>query len=291
MRGMESRDAPARPTVLASAPEELTRQRLRRLGEGIGKVVYASEHWVVRRERSPSEIAALIIIWRLLRKLAHVLPGGERLLQRPSRRIRLLRLIVQALVLVLPRGLWYTTHIGAMWRLYRERGERGERLARSRLQGTGLLPEEITFPPTRVQVGGWLGWLTVSQAVERVEATLHARLAELAAAGRFDDLERWLNRLLEFRQSGWRRGLFSLDAHLKNFGVCGDRIVLIDTGGLTDRWSEIESRLEWEEDVAEPHVRLGLGPLLASRPDIAERFDARWRAAVSRDGVRRHWPE
>src|SRR5438067_1972020 len=62
------------PELLPHAPPELTRGRLRRLGEGIGKVVYASEHWVVKRERSPSEILALIAIWRALRKLEHVLP-------------------------------------------------------------------------------------------------------------------------------------------------------------------------------------------------------------------------
>jgi len=286
-----SRESPERPRVLPHAPEELTRQRLRRLGEGVGKVVYASEHWVVRRERSTSEIVALIVIWKLVRKLAHILPGGEKLLERPSRKIRLMRVLLQAVILIVPRGVWYTTHIGAMWRQYRSRSERGESLAQARLHGTSLVPEEVTFPPTRVQVGGWPGWLRVSQATQRVEATLHARLMELAAEKRFEDVEQWLNRFLELRQAGWQRGVFSVDAHLKNFGVCEDRVVLIDTGGLTDSWSEIETRLNLEQNDTEPHSRLGLSSLLQGRPEIAQRFNARWRNAVSAEGVRRHWPE
>ena len=288
----QTADATPKPRVLACAPEELTSGRLRRLGEGIGKVVYASEHWVVKRERSTSEIIALIIIWRLLRKLSRLLPGrmGERLLQRPSKRIRFLRVLTQALVLVVPRSVWYTSHIGEVWKIYRKRDVRGEKLAQKHLIGTSLIPERITFPPTRVRVGGWPGWLTVEEATERVEATLDQRLVQLARAGQFEELEEWLNRYLSLRQSGWQRGLFSVDAHLKNYGTSGDRIVLLDAGGLTDRWKDIEERLSYEEVTSEPHIQLGLGPVLGSRPDIAQRFNQRWRTLVSREGVRRHWP-
>lgn len=290
MLAMESRDAPARPTVLAKAPEELTTGRLRRLGEGVGKVVYASDHWVVNRARSTSEIVALIIIWKLARKLARFLPGGGRAFEKPSRRMRLLRVVLQALIALAPRGVWYTTHIGEMWRLHQERNRTGERLAQAHLSGTSLLPEQITFPPVRVYVGGWAGWLFVSQATQRVEATLDARLRELAARGRFDELEQWLLRFIEFRQAGWQRGVFSVDAHLKNFGVCADRVVLLDTGGLTNRWSEIETRLVSGRSDTPPHMELGMGSLLENRPDIAERFNHRWREAVSRSGVQKHWP-
>ncbi len=278
------------PRVLPDAPPELTQGRLRRLGEGIGSVVYASEHWVVRRERSVNEVLALIILWKVLRGIARFLPAGERLLKRPSKRIRLLRVLTQALLLVVPRSLWFMSHIGEMWKMYRRRDVRGESLARRYLTGTSLVPERVTFPPARVKVGGWPGWLTVSEATERVEATLHHRLDELAHAGRFEQVEEWLDRFLELRQAGWQRGLYSMDAHLKNFGVSGDRVVLIDTGGLTDRWEEIESHLCFEEVVAQPHIQLGLGAVLAQRPDLAERFNIRWKAIVNRDAVRRHWP-
>ena len=40
---------PAGLHLLPRAPAELTSGRLRRLGEGVGKVVYCSEHWVVKR--------------------------------------------------------------------------------------------------------------------------------------------------------------------------------------------------------------------------------------------------
>lgn len=278
--------------MLPHAPAELTGGRLRRLGEGIGKVVYASPHWVVKRDRSPSEIVALIVLWKAIRKVEHVLPKrlSRRLLERPSRQIRLLRVMVQGAMRVVPKSVWFTTHIREVWRLYHRRSLRGERLAQAHLTGTPFIPERVTFPPTRVRVGGWPGWLTVCEATERVESTLYQRLSELARAGRLDELEQWLNRLLELRQSGWKLGLFSVDAHLKNFGVSGDRIVLLDTGGLSNRWSEIERRLALEEVVTQPHIQLGLGQLLGGRPDIASRFDARWKATVNREVVRSHWP-
>ncbi len=280
-----------RADILPQAPDELIRERLRRLGEGIGKVVYASDHWVVRRDRSASEILALIVIWKMIRRLEHLLPRGfgQRLLEKPSRQIRLLRVMMQPLVLVVPRSLWFMTHAGEMWKLYRSRDARGERLARLHLNGTPLVPERIEFPPVRVRVGGWPGYLTVSEAIERVEATLHQRLVELARAGRFDEVERWLERFLELRKAGWQRGVFSVDTHLKNFGVSGDRVVLLDAGGLTDHWSEIESRLSFEEVSSQPHIQLGLGSILGSRPDIARRFDLRWKATVNVSHVRSQW--
>lgn len=279
--------------VLSHAPAELTHTRLRRIGEGIGKVVYASDHWVVKRERSTHEIIALIIIWKMLSKVAHILPArlGDRLLRRPSRPIRLLRVLMQAVMLILPRSIWITTHIFEIWKNYRSRDRRGERLANAYLSGTRLVPKTITFPPARVDVGGWPGWLVVSEATERVEETLDNRLARLAEAGKFGEVETWLNRFLELRQSGWARGLFSLDAHLKNFGICGDHIVLLDPGGLTNRWDDIEEHLAAAADVMQPHIRLGLGSLLESRPDIAARFNARWKATVNRAHVLRQWPD
>lgn len=267
--------------VLLQAPAELTGCRLVRLGEGIGKVVYASEHWVVKRPRSPSEVVALILLWKLL---------PRPLLSRPSRPLRLLRLCVQGVMQLVPRGLWLSTHVKDVWRQYRTRDLRGERLARAHLGGTPLVPEVIRFPPIRVRVGGWPGWLTVSEATARVEATLHAHLASLARQGRSEEVKLWLDRFLALRQSGWQRGLFSLDAHLKNFGVAGDRIVLIDPGGLTDRWQDVHERLVFEEVISQPHVQLGLGAVLASCPAIAQEFDRRWKEIVNRETVRRNWP-
>jgi len=276
----------------AHAPEELTRTKLLRLGEGIGKIVYASEHWVVKRQRTPWEMVALIVLWRAVRKGERYLPAGlgARLLAKPSRQLRLLRVMIQSLMRVLPMSVWLTTHVREAWKVYRSRTVRGERLAAEHLAGTELMPRTIQFPPVRVRVGGWPGELTVTEATERVEATLHQRLAHLAASGRFDEIEPWLDRFLNLRQEGWRRGIFSLDAHLKNFGVIGERIVLLDAGGLTDRWEDVESRLEFEAVVSQPHIQLGLGDVLGGRPDIARRFDRRWKAIVSRAGVERHWP-
>jgi hypothetical protein len=278
-------------TPIAAAPEELTNTRLYRLGEGVGKVVYASDHWVVKRERSATQVVAIILLWKLLRKTESILPGGlgRKLMQRPSRQIRFLRMMVQASMFIVPKSVWFTTHISDVWKLYYKRDLRGQRLANSILTGTSLVPERVTFPPTRVRVKGWPGWLTVSEATERVERTLDQHLSQLARLGRFEEVEEWLNRFLKVRQSGWQHGLFSLDAHLKNFGVCGDHIVLLDTGGLTNRWSEVERKLARECSAAAPHVQLGLKAILSSRPDIADRFDAQWKQVVNPATVRNHW--
>ncbi len=276
---------------LSHAPAELTHGRLKRLGEGIGKVVYASEHWVVKRERTPSEVVALIGIWRLLRFLERILPFGlgRELLEKPSRQLRFLRLMAQASMTLLPRAVWFTTHIRQVWRQYHFQSARGERLAREHLHGTSLVPEEVTFPSIRVEVGGWPGFLTVSKATERVEAILYDRLTTLATADRFDEFEHWLEQLLQTRQSGWRLGLFSLDAHLKNYGIVQGRVVLIDPGGLTNQLADIEEKLARELNGADPHIRLGLEPLLADHPEIAARFNARWREAVNPEVLRELW--
>lgn len=278
--------------IVSQIPEELTQGTLRRLGEGIGKVVYASEHWVVCRERTPLEMVALIVLWKALRKLEWLLPGamGKRLRDRPSRQIRFLRVLVQGAILVFPRALWFSSHIRDVLRLYHRRSVRGEKLAKTHLAGSDLIPERIAFPPERVRIGGWPGWLMVSEANERVDSTLHQKMIHLAAEDRFDELEQWLERLLETRQAGWRLGLFSLDAHLKNFGTIGGRIVLLDTGGLTNRWGEVEKRLA-EEESSQPHVRLGLGALLEEHEEIARRFDQRWKDRINTEVVRECWPQ
>ena len=282
----------AAPEVLATAPAELTAAPLLRLGEGIGKVVYASPNWVVKRERTTREIMALVLIWRLLRRFAHWLPGRarDRLLSHPTRRIRALKVALHAVLLLVPRWVWFARHAFDVWRVYNRRNRRGEALAARRLAGTELIPQRIAFPPVEVRVGGWPGWLKVDEATERVETTLHERLETLARAGRFGEIETWLDRLLEMRRAAWQRGVFSVDAHLKNFGVHGDRVVLLDAGGLTDHWGEIERRLGFEDGVQPPHARLGLASALRARPDIAEVFDSRWRAAVNPGEVQRHWP-
>jgi hypothetical protein len=279
-------------TVVPAIPQELIDGSLRRLGEGIGRIAYASEHWVVYRERSPLEMVALILLWKALRKLEKLLPGawGRRLRDRPSKQIRFLRILTQGAMLVLPRALWFSTHIRDVMRLYHRRSVRGEKLAEAHLAGSGMVPERVQFPPARVRIGGWPGSLVVAEAAERVETTLHQKMVRLAVEDRFEELEEWLDRLLERRQEGWRRGLFSLDAHLKNYGAIGERIVLLDSGGLTNRWSEVQARLEAEESMAPPHVRLGLGELLAEHAEIAKRFDERWKAAINAAAVRECWP-
>jgi len=97
---------PVKPRVLTRAPDDLTRGRLVRLGEGIGKLVYASGHWVVKRERHPTEVITLICVWKLLREMDRFLPGGlgRRLLEKPGKQIRFLRLVFQVIIQPIPRS-------------------------------------------------------------------------------------------------------------------------------------------------------------------------------------------
>ena len=277
-------------SVLSAAPAELTSGRLTRIGEGIGKVVYASPNWVVKRERSRNEILSLIAVWKVIRRIERFFPGTRRWTDRPSKQIRFVKTILHAVLLPLPKGFWYLRHLREIWHNYASQASRGDQLAREHLKGTGLMPEHIQFPPVRVLVGGWPGWLTVSEATERVECTLLQKLEEMARAGDYDAVETWLDRMLATRQAGWRCGLFSTDAHLKNFGVRGDRVVLIDTGGLTDSWDEISRRVRFEQESGPPHKRLGLAGAFAGHPDLAASFDERWRETVTLDTIRRHWP-
>ena len=283
--------APLKPRVLSHAPSELTSGPLHRLGEGIDKVVYASDHWVVKRVRTPYDAIALIGIWKMLRTVARFLPRrlGSRLMERPASQIRFLGALLRAPMWILPRSVWFTTHMWQIWKLHHAQDVHGHGLAQSRLSGTSLIPETVTFPPTFIQIDEWPEWLAISEATERVEGTLQRRLDQLAGAGSFEELELWLNRFLDLRRAGWQLGVFSVDAHLKNFGLSGDHVVLLDPGGLIDSWEEIERRLDSEQSQPPPHVRLGLAAMLSSRPDIAERFDARWKATVNHAEVRRHW--
>ena len=198
-------------------------------------------------------------------------------------------MIFQAIVLPIPKAVWLATHIGALWRWHSSREVQGQILADAYLAGTALVPGRVLFPPTRVKVRAWPGWLVTSEAAERVDMTLQDRINDLARALRFDDIEVWLRRFLEFRKAGWQHGLLSLDPHLKNYGVIADRVVLIDAGGLTNNWREIEERLGSEEEFDTPHVRLGLEMTLRDRPDIAQRFDELWKATVSLQSIRDRW--
>lgn len=278
--------------ALDRAPEELTQGRLKRIGEGVGKVVYASEHWVVKRDRGASEIIALILIWRLLKRLERLLPRrlAARWTTHPSNALRLLRVAIQAVVSLVPRALWFSTHWGRIWQKFVHRDVRGEYLAVKHLAGTSLVPETVTFPPTLVRVSGWPGWLVVTEATERVEETLYDRLKRLAAQRRWNEVERWLERLLELRRAGWRRGVFSVDAHLKNFGVIESRVVLLDAGGLTDRWEDVEQHLASLAKNGPPSQQFGLAEILRDAPELAARFDARWREVADPQSVRDLWP-
>jgi hypothetical protein len=60
---------------------------------------------------------------------------------------------------------------------------------------------------------------------------------------------------------------------------------------VTNRWQDISARLSKDEQVQEPHIQLGLESLLADRPEVAQRFNERWKQMVNIESVREHWPD
>jgi len=57
-------------------------------------------------------------------------------------------------------------HVRDILRLYHRRSVRGERTGAGRLTGSRFIPERIEFPPHGSAIGGWPGWLQVSDAAE-----------------------------------------------------------------------------------------------------------------------------
>ncbi len=187
--------------ALDRAPEELTAGRLKRIGEGVGKVVYATQHWVVKRDRGASEIIALILIWRMLKRLERFLPRrlAARWASHPSTALRVLRMAVQTVVSLVPKTFWFSTHWGRIWQKFVHRDVRGEYLAVKHLSGTSLVPETVTFPHAGA---GWrLAWMAGGDRGHRARGgNLYDRLRKLAAESRWNEVERWLERLLELRR-------------------------------------------------------------------------------------------
>jgi hypothetical protein len=274
--------------VLSHAPEELTGGKLRRLGEGIGTVVYASDHWVVRRERSAADILALIVIWKALRGVARLLPGrlGARFLERPSRWIRLLRVTVRPLVVGFPHPVADDARRADV-ALYLSRDARGGVWPNSAWPARRCCPSASRFRPC-----AWGRRLARMADGERGHRTGGGDTGPaLAPPGDENRLRNWSagSSACWIAPGGLApRPVFDRRAP-QELGVVGDRVVLLDSGGLTDRWAEIETRLA-PSDSAAPHVMLGLETVLRARPDIAARFDERWNQVVSREGVLRHWP-
>jgi hypothetical protein len=99
-----------------------------------------------------------------------------------GKRIRFLRMVFEPLVLVIPKSAWLATHIASLWNWHSSHEAEGRLLEDAYLARTTLVPERVTFPPTRVKVGAGPGWIVVSAATERVERTLHDRINQLARA-------------------------------------------------------------------------------------------------------------
>jgi hypothetical protein len=131
--------------------------------------------------------------------------------------------------------------------------------------------------------------MMAASAEERAECSLIQKLETLATLGQFDEIEIWLNRFIEFRRRAWSEGVFSADPHLKNYGVIGKRIVLLDFGGLTMDLKVVEDHLQETNGHRRPDQRLRLEKILEKRPDIAGRFNANWDNLMQLSVVRDAW--
>jgi hypothetical protein len=113
---------PRTPRLLPHAPEELTSQRLIRLGEGVAKVVHASPHWVVKRHLSLTGIVALMVVWKAILRVARLLPHPWRagFVHRSSQNIRLFGTQIQPNIAGIPPSFCCTTHTGEAWRAHHD---------------------------------------------------------------------------------------------------------------------------------------------------------------------------
>ena len=172
--------------VLHAPPEELIATPLRRLGEGVGKVVYASPHWVVKRERSPSEVVAIVVLWNILRKVKRLFPKhiADKMFTGPSKQIRFFRVLVQAGMLVIPKSIWFTRRIEHAWKLYHKRNVRGERLAEEHLTGTVVRTRAGGFDSPRIRC--ICGTRSSRPCLATVRGSAHRRMRVLREASGTD---------------------------------------------------------------------------------------------------------
>jgi len=165
--------------------------------------------------------------------------------------------------------------------------EIGRRLANAH---SDLVPRRVSLPATRVRIKGWPWTLTIAEAEGRVEATLKDRIKTLSQAGQREDLEKWLNRFVEFQVRLWQEGVWNKDLNFSNYGIIGDTLVLLDHDELTDDLSEVEEIFGSPDMLGAIERRMMLpGHLVTSHAEVYRRFLARWQEVMVLANLETHW--
>jgi hypothetical protein len=263
---------------------ELTTGTLRRVGIGSYRIVFGSPRWVVKRDRNHRSTVAIVLAARLAERIRGLL--GPRLAASPwlARGVaidptswrgrtlapvrRLVLMTLQGALMLLPAPIWEASAAGCKARQGRVALAHGDRLARERLERTGLTTPRIELPPISVQVRGHRPF-TVTEAFRRVDVPLLPRLRALAADRRKAEVEALLAAFLDFHIRLWRLGVFTTDiVHLANYGVLDGQIVLFDNGSLTDDLQVVERFL----NAPEPKLVYAVDALRTLPVNVVARF-------------------
>jgi hypothetical protein len=281
---------------------ELTATPLERVDGGTYRVVFGSRGWVVKRSRSFRNSVAIAVAAHLAEKLRRVTDRRLRALgwgtpglaldpmSREGRSRAMLRLavvgIIRAGLTVVPAPLWKATPTAREVRDARLSSALSAELA-ARLDGTGLTPPRIDVQATRVRARGRRSF-SVTTAFRRVNHTILADLRAHAKHRRDAEIDALLDGFLECQVELWRRGVFSMDIlPFVNYGVLDGRVVLLDSGSLTDDPLTIRRFLA-ARGAKLAYTEAVLAVLLT--PERARRFRERMAGLFTPIVVRRYGP-
>ena len=294
----------AEPPDPANVRAEFTGAPLERVGSGFESIVYGSTCWVVKVPRDERGLAAsllaTVVVGRALRPLrtcggapGNREPAGAAMAFCRDRRgptpVARGARGLPAILIMVPERSWRGSGIERRARWLRARAEECQRLAMRCLDGTPLVPRRVELPPTRIRTARWGRRRTVTTAYQRVDRTLWDEALRCGRLGRVDELDRWLDRFLSFQIMLWRRGvLFAASNPYENHGVLGDRLVLLDHGGLiedprTIRLSLDTVRTRWLEQTRDLYTT-------ARSTASCEPFGQRLSDLLQPSAVRMHWP-
>ncbi|MBZ0165314.1 MAG: rhomboid family intramembrane serine protease, partial [Candidatus Omnitrophica bacterium] len=296
-------------TFEAKVRAEITAQPLVRIGQGWQKVVYASDNWVVQQEWSIAAAATIVKRSRLLNKYIRRFVPNTTLasLRNPNTftvkqfAVKIAKIIVframfftlWSLFKMMPRFVLQRTHSGRAILAHRDEARQAEDILKnSALANSDYIPRRYSIKPTKVRLAGHLFSVTTTQVVERADNTLHDHLAMLVAEGRVEEAKEWLDRFLRMQVMLWEMGLFEYTFQPGNYGVIGQRLVLLDHGEMTNRHDEINVKLaRWHDEAyvwTVSSFERAFGP---EHQDIVQEYFERMTRLINKEAIEQHWPE
>ena len=297
------------PADVSEAANELIAHPLPVIGAGLGKAVYGTKHWVVKQKRGLPVTASYFMVRRFTPRWAKIFaerllsmdfPWGDPAGWLPRDELDQTRLewvfrwryaVARLWLTVIPEAWWLPSEFGREAVAHERMDREGQQLAEQCLKGTGLIPRRVIFPPIQVSVQGWPWRLSVCEAHERTDISLRSHLHQLDTSGRWEDLRAWLDRVAALQPRLWEHGVFNMDMNvLANHGILNGKVVLVDSGRLTNDPRTIGAFLDSNFEQFMIHNRRALTYLLPKHPEVRDYFTAQWRALLTRDNLSAVWP-